>query len=124
MDLRVGGIRAECSLKPRQLIGIELIGGGVVESDKVNAVLDPMVVRPELEILAIVVEALFAQERSIEPIGELNQVLIACLRRDDLVVSDGEKHGQGAEGKKLILYEVVPGEVFVAGDIERFGKVC
>ena len=71
VNLRVGGIRAQDFLKPRQLIGIELIGGCVVESYKVDAVLNPVVISPQLEILAIVVEPLSAQDRRIDPIGEL-----------------------------------------------------
>ena len=122
-NLRDRGIRVQHFLEPRQLIGIELIWGGVVEGYKVDPIFDPVVVSPQFEILAVVVEPLLAQDRRIDPIGELQQVLFARFWRDYLVVSDRKKHGQGAEGKKLILYKVVPGKIFVADDVQRFPDV-
>ena len=78
-DGRIGQVAVHGALQPGDLLRVELVAAGVVESEEVDAVLDPVVVRSDAMILRVVLQPLALNRRGIDPIGELRDVLGARL---------------------------------------------
>src|SRR5580704_11053842 len=82
-----------------------------------------MVIGGELVRERIVLQTLLAKLRRFQPVGELNQILLAGLRGDRFMITDAQKNRNRAERSELISNEVVPGCRFVIDDIERRDNV-
>src|SRR5579872_2284232 len=95
-------IPCEHTVKPLQLPGIELILAGIVERDEIDVMRNPVIIGAQLVIGGVVREALCAKRGSVQPVGELNQIRRARLRRDGLVIARDEIDGKFAEGTDLM----------------------
>ena len=98
--LNGGGLfgAVDYGMKPGELGGIELVGAGVIHGDEIDIAIDPVIVRPQFMILRIVLQALCAQRRCIEPVGKLYEVLFARGGRDGLVIPGAQQDGECAKG--------------------------
>ena len=101
-------IAREHGVEPFHLIGIELIGGGVVERNEIDIALHPVIVGAQLVIPRIVFQALRAERGRLQPIGELQQPGFARHRRDGLMVAHEQVDGQVTEGNHLARDEIGP----------------
>jgi len=122
-NLSIRRISQENFFKPYKLIGIELIRGAIVETDEIHAAHNPVIVRLQLVIIRVVQEALPAQRLLVEPVRELDDVLVTGFRRNRFVIADAEENGETPEGSNLILQEVLPGQLFIIADVERICEV-
>src|SRR6202050_549633 len=122
-DLRIRVRGPQCFLKPLQLRGIELIGSGIIEIDEVHSALYPVVVGGQLVGERIVTKTLLAKLGCVQPVGKLNDVLLAGLWRDCFMVADAQKNGELSERSDLTSNEVVPSDFLIIDDIERLRKV-
>src|SRR6202041_1812498 len=83
----------------------------------------PMRVRGELASEGIVTQALLAKLRSVQPIGELNDVLFAGFWGRGVVIADAQENRKVAEGIDLVADKVVPSGALVIVNVQRTGKV-
>jgi len=72
--------------------------------------------------LGLILQALSAQRRRIQPIGELYDELLTRGRRDGLMITGSEQDGQRAEGPQLVGNEIGPRSRLVADDGHRLGR--
>ncbi len=121
---RIGEVLCEGALKPAQLRGVKLFRRDVVKEVERDAALDPVEIGFDQMIPGIVLEALRAQDRRVEPIRKLNDEILARLERGNrFVISDAQEKRDRAERSYLALDEIRPGNGFVFGDGERLGEV-
>src|SRR5262249_36281430 len=118
-DLGVGRRALHHALKPAHLIVVELVFGGVVEVDEIHSVFDPVKESLQCAIVRIIGQALRAQRGRVEPVGELDDELLARLRRIRLMIADAEVNRDRSEGIELALNEIVPLGLVVVGFVWR-----
>src|SRR5436305_12473425 len=102
------------TFKPRNLCRSKLIMRRVIQRDEINWSLDPVIIRFELVILRIIRQALLLQERRIEPVGELRDVIATVAHALHFVITNAEKDRDIPERLYLVLNEIVPTGIAVA----------
>src|SRR6266581_2887788 len=118
LDGRVGHGVMQNLAEPGHLRRVELVPRGVVQIDEINAALNPVVIRLQHVVGAVVAQPLLLDHGGIEPIGELLEEIGAGFRGNQFVVSDAEKNRKVAEGNHLVLNEVGPGVVEIRADVD------
>ncbi len=117
--LRGRFIARQHGVEPFHLVRIELFDGGVVERNKIDIALRPVIISVQFVILGIVFQALRAEGGCPQPVGKLHQPRFARHRRDGFMISHQQIHGQLTEWNNLVRDEIRPGFPQVGGGIER-----
>ncbi len=107
-NLRRRLIAREHAVEPFHLVGIELLRGRIVQRNKIDVALDPVIVGVQLVIHWIVLQPLRTDRRRLQPIGELYQPRFARHGRNGLMIANRQVDRQRAERNNLVLDEIRP----------------
>src|SRR5215831_21106007 len=93
----------EFSREPSHLIKAELIGCGVIESNEVNATINPVIVCFHHVIARIVRQPLLPNHRRVKPVRKLGDGFIMGFRLDQFMIADAKKDRRRSKGIELML---------------------
>src|SRR5690242_3040237 len=79
-------VTIEDRIYPSQLSSVKLLLAGIVQIYKIDSVLHPVVIGSKRMIVRIISQSLFTNRLGVQPVGELQDEILAALWRNSFMI--------------------------------------